>query len=324
MSSSERSAVNPKAAGDAYRTLGVSVTDTSGHLMNSADLLGRVSDKFADMQDGAEKTALAMRIFGREGATLIPLLNQGSEALKFWADFGTKVGAVLSEQAAKSAHEFSEKLTELGVISTGIQNQLMIALLPAIDHITQAFVSFASEGTAIKSFGEIVGVVLVNISKLFFDFTYSLTYVSAKLEEFEARAEKFANSHRALMAAISGGASEVARAYGFEPRFDRELDEVIANSQKRIQAASDHLAIQMADLDAKGTSPVAPEHKPGTKAAPIPFTPPKAVETPMAEKDITADFLAKTFVESIQRIGISCRARPKRCRHELDERSERG
>ena len=53
---------------DAFDDLGISVRDTDGNLKTNSQVLGEISDKFSQMEDGVTKTAIAMEIFGRSGA----------------------------------------------------------------------------------------------------------------------------------------------------------------------------------------------------------------------------------------------------------------
>ena len=63
----------------AFRALGISLKDNGGNVKTSGDLFLDIAQKFSKMEDGAAKTALAIRLFGRAGAELIPLLNQGRD-----------------------------------------------------------------------------------------------------------------------------------------------------------------------------------------------------------------------------------------------------
>ena len=70
----------PKSA-NAFRDLGVAVTNADGSMRSAQDIFNAISIKFASMPDGPLKTAEAMKIFGRTGAELIPLLNEGGAKL---------------------------------------------------------------------------------------------------------------------------------------------------------------------------------------------------------------------------------------------------
>ena len=71
-----------KSQADAFKSLGVSVTDSNGNLRSADSVLLDIADRFAESADGADKTAIAMRVFGESGRTLIPLLNSGSDGIE--------------------------------------------------------------------------------------------------------------------------------------------------------------------------------------------------------------------------------------------------
>jgi hypothetical protein len=100
-------------AKDAFDAMGLSVTDASGGLKTTGDMLIEVSEKFAGYEDSAGKTALAMKIFGRSGADLIPLLNQGKAGLAEAAKEGRAFGVVIGKEAAEAAERFNDNLKRL-------------------------------------------------------------------------------------------------------------------------------------------------------------------------------------------------------------------
>jgi len=64
----------------AFRLLGITQAELK---KNSPDeVFSKVATGMAGMADGANKTALAMALFGKSGANMIPLLNGGAEGLK--------------------------------------------------------------------------------------------------------------------------------------------------------------------------------------------------------------------------------------------------
>lgn len=69
-------------AAKSFASIGVKVTDAHGKLRGADDVIGDVADKFKKLPDGVQKTALAMRLFGRAGKEMIPFLNEGKEGIK--------------------------------------------------------------------------------------------------------------------------------------------------------------------------------------------------------------------------------------------------
>ena len=57
---------------DAYRRLGVSVTDMSGNLRDSETVYWETIDALGKVSNETERDALAMQIFGKSAQELIP------------------------------------------------------------------------------------------------------------------------------------------------------------------------------------------------------------------------------------------------------------
>ncbi|MGP1667127.1 MAG: hypothetical protein ACTS5I_14735, partial [Rhodanobacter sp.] len=98
----------------AFEAMKIHVEQSKGVLKSSETVLIEVADQFAAMEDGAGKTALAVKLFGKAGAELIPLLNLGARGLRDNADEARRFGIVISTEAAKAAEEFNDNLTKLG------------------------------------------------------------------------------------------------------------------------------------------------------------------------------------------------------------------
>ena len=127
------------AASRALAALGISATDASGKLRPTNDVLLQLAEKFAGLKDGAGKTALAVAIFGKQGAELIPLLNQGASGLAEMTDRAQHMGLVLDAQTGKAAEEFNDRLTDISYATRGLFTQISAELLPVINDLTTAF-----------------------------------------------------------------------------------------------------------------------------------------------------------------------------------------
>jgi hypothetical protein len=138
------------AAADAFDALGIRVTDGAGKLKTAEQVMLEVADKFAQMEDGAQKTALAMDIFGRSGASMIPLLNQGSAALAAQRKEAELLGVTWTGAQAKLAEEFNDNLTRLWTGLTGFRDLVVQQLLPflseAVSELVARMKAFAASG----------------------------------------------------------------------------------------------------------------------------------------------------------------------------------
>jgi len=120
----------------AFEALGISTAD-----LGSADgVLMQIADRFGNMQDSAEKTALAIAIFGRSGAKLIPFLNEGRTGIERLKKEAEELNVVISTEASRAAAEFNDNLTRLAAASQGWGVTLAEKVLPALNSIVESLV----------------------------------------------------------------------------------------------------------------------------------------------------------------------------------------
>jgi hypothetical protein len=108
------------------------LADTVGPTANMKDELFKLSDQFAAMPDGAQKTEMAMAAFGRGGAELIPMLNQGSEALRAYAAELDRTGVLMDERMVAAANRLDDAQDKLARSSERLGIVLGSATVPAI------------------------------------------------------------------------------------------------------------------------------------------------------------------------------------------------
>lgn len=155
---SEIGAGGDNDAGAALRAIGVSATDAQGQLRPTAAIIEDVAEQFATMRDGANKTALAIALFGKSGAEMIPLLNGGREAIRGAGEELQRFGGVVTPEAAKQAETFNDNLTRFQTAADGLTQQLVNHLLPAVVDLTEKLLDlFDSGATAQDWFSSLYG-----------------------------------------------------------------------------------------------------------------------------------------------------------------------
>jgi hypothetical protein len=115
-----------------FSALGIQVKSSDGSLKSSTQVMEEVADRFAGMKDGAEKTALAISIFGRAGANMIPLLNGGSKAIREAGDELERMGGVVTADAARNAQMFNDNLARLSKTVSSIAYSIAENILPVL------------------------------------------------------------------------------------------------------------------------------------------------------------------------------------------------
>lgn len=120
------------------KAAGITATDTAGAMTQLADI-------FKAMPDGVEKTALAVKLFGKSGMDLIPMLNMGSEGLAEMraksAEYSRQL-AILAPQADK----FNDELAVLALNSKATGMNIANHLIGPMTELVKAFGDLAAGG----------------------------------------------------------------------------------------------------------------------------------------------------------------------------------
>lgn len=132
------------SAGKPFEELGLSVLTAQGQLKSTEAVMLEVAGKFAVMEDGATKTALAVDLFGKAGMDMIPFLNQGAEGMRQAAEESKKLGLTWTTQTAQAAERFQDNLTRLQGAMQGIKTGIGVSLIPVMDSLTERFTQFAT------------------------------------------------------------------------------------------------------------------------------------------------------------------------------------
>jgi len=119
-------------SGRAFARLGVDVRGTDGQLKDLDALLLELSDGFTRVESRTERAALAQEIFGRSGRALIPILEQGSAAIRAQVEEAKSLGVVFSAEAAAGAEAFVDAQVRLRAAITGIKIAIGNELLPTL------------------------------------------------------------------------------------------------------------------------------------------------------------------------------------------------
>lgn len=138
-----------KEASVAFGEIGVVALDVTGKMRPTEQILLDVADKFAGMSDGAEKSAIAVKLFGKAGLELIPFLNQGKDGIKALTDEAEKLGLKISTETGQSAERFNDTLTTFKNTLNGLVTESLPPLLEDLNNFTQGVLDL---NTAVQDF----------------------------------------------------------------------------------------------------------------------------------------------------------------------------
>jgi hypothetical protein len=108
-----------------FRALGVAVSDAGGAIRPADQVLRDLAARFASLEDGPAKAALAVEVFGKAGAKLIPLLNQGADGLERFSG--------LTDETVKQAARLQGELDKLSASWERLKFTIAEQAVPAVN-----------------------------------------------------------------------------------------------------------------------------------------------------------------------------------------------
>lgn len=126
-----------KEMAQVFDAFGITLKNSDGSMKNSEQLLGDVADQLQYVTDNSQLTAIAVKLFGKAGEDMVPILKLGRDGIKQLSDeadsFGITVGAGAAAQAAK----FNDNLDKLGAVSVSYGKALLGEVLPSVNKFVE-------------------------------------------------------------------------------------------------------------------------------------------------------------------------------------------
>jgi len=134
-----------------FAAVGVAIQNQDGTLRATDQVLLDLADRFKAMPDGAQKTALAVDLFGKSGADLIPFLNQGRDGVEALTTELQALGVQMGGATAVQAEVFNDSLAKVRLAITSIGNRVIEAFLPAMNDMANGMVESAKQGGSLRA-----------------------------------------------------------------------------------------------------------------------------------------------------------------------------
>jgi len=156
----------------AFQAIGVAFKNLDGSLRGSDAVLGDIASKFASFRDGPEKAALAVELFGKAGADMIPLLNKGASGIADLRTEAERLGVVFSGDLAANAAEFNDNLKKISLSGQAFATTMAGQVLPTLNELARVFLESKDGsnslaqilGTGLKTALEAVALLGANVS----------------------------------------------------------------------------------------------------------------------------------------------------------------
>lgn len=166
-----------KEQSEVFAKLKVKIKDAKGELRDTDDVLLGLASAFKAMPDGAQKTAMAMEVFGRTGARLIPMLNLGEEGIN-----GIRSSmVVLTAEQLEAGEQLVRSQKQLENQTKKLWRGAIAPLLPAINDLVKRYLAWRKANAEImrQRIQQYIGYVVSAVTKLADLFSFLLRNAAA-------------------------------------------------------------------------------------------------------------------------------------------------
>jgi|TARA_R110000868_G_scaffold410438_1_gene698465 hypothetical protein len=131
-----------KESQKAFSRLGLSVDELSK--LSPDEQFKMIADRIAAIEDPAKRTAAAMAIFGRGGAELLPLMNDGAKGISALQAEAVGLGRQMSTTDAQAAEKFGDTIDRVKGQLTAVAIRIGAAAAPALEKFADWLVKASS------------------------------------------------------------------------------------------------------------------------------------------------------------------------------------
>lgn len=136
-----------KGGGDtaeAFKKAGIKIKDASGKVRPAGEVLLDIADRIKKVytEDASKAPAEAMKLLGKSGKEMIPLLKEGSEKFAELGNEAHEFGLVLDKDTVEAMDRAEKNTKRLSKAWEGIKEHAVAALIPEIEKLTASLLAW--------------------------------------------------------------------------------------------------------------------------------------------------------------------------------------
>lgn len=128
-------------AAEAFKTLGLSVTDTNGELRSNEEVFSEVVNALGSMQNETERDAASMAIFGRSAQELNSFISAGADDIEAFRQEAHDMGYVLDNETLGALGGLDDGFQRLSLSAETLKHRLGAELAPQIAQLFEVIIS---------------------------------------------------------------------------------------------------------------------------------------------------------------------------------------
>ena len=119
-----------KAAADAFSAIGLSMQDLAG--LSPEKTFEAVADAISKLPTVAKQSAAAVALFGKSGADLLPIFQEGTGYLAKMRREAEELGIVLSKEQMSGLAGLDDMIAKIGMAFGGLSQRIVAELVPQL------------------------------------------------------------------------------------------------------------------------------------------------------------------------------------------------
>jgi hypothetical protein len=145
---------NGGKSAEAFEKIGISAKDLID--LSPEEQLKKIGEGMQFVSNRTERAALASDIFGKNGMTMLPILDDMENLLNRAGNEAKNFGVTLSDVDSRPIEAVNDNFSSLKTAITGVSTQLIASMAPAMLRITNKMVEYAGRtAKAIKETNEL-------------------------------------------------------------------------------------------------------------------------------------------------------------------------
>ena len=166
-----------------FASLGISLDDLK--TMSTEDIFGAAVKGLQNMEEGADRSALAVDVFGKSGQNMAALFNMSNEEIEDAIALTHEYGMIMNDEGVKNAAAYTDAMTTLKGTMTGLKNSLMSQFMPGLTQVIEGLSMVFSGQGGIEMIQEGLQSVIGNIVMIAPQFiTLASTILSTLISSF--------------------------------------------------------------------------------------------------------------------------------------------
>jgi hypothetical protein len=176
------------AAVSAFGDLGLSIADVQSS--TPEQLFTDVAAAVGQIEDPAQRAAVAMQLFGKAGLELLPVFDELATARKELE----RLGAAISDRQREQIARFGDELDRAAIASKGFGNQASAAFANTAGNVTRAFTEITAATNRFSQQNEVASQSIANSVANQLPIISQLSLIGSSLSAFGNDAEQSASS----------------------------------------------------------------------------------------------------------------------------------